>query len=266
MPSQQGRGDPCSIVVGREKLRFFLVGQARHLHQDRRHLGADEHGERRHLHAPVRKPGVDCAERAIQLGIDRPRERARLVPALVDVDLLEQPPIGAERVAGLTVLRPGQLQDGGIVGRAHVVGLDRAHVAPRDPVDVDRHEDVRAPRIGEGHALLERHGHVRLARQEHLERGVLQQPAEPECQVERDLLLARARLGRGARLGAAVARVEHDALDREREHGAREASRRGLRCLDGLRCVGGVGCPGWPAVPRMALLDPLRAPALRRAP
>ena len=79
----EGPRRPVSIVGGRQKLRFVLVGQARDLHQDRRHLGADEHGERRHLHAPVREPGVDRAERAIQLGIDRSRERPRLLPARV---------------------------------------------------------------------------------------------------------------------------------------------------------------------------------------
>jgi hypothetical protein len=84
-------------------------------------------------------------------------------------------------------------------------------------VGVDGHEEVGALLGREVGPLAERHEHIRAARQHHLDAEALFDHARGASgHVEDDVLLLHAGRPPGTGIVAAVARVEHDQLERRR--------------------------------------------------
>src|SRR5437879_7519039 len=122
------------------------------------------------------------------------------------------------------------------VGGAEVVRLDALAVDLRlQVVHVDGAEDVAAGAVGQAGPLPQRDEAIVGARGDYFESVMQQESAKPRLDVEGDVFFGDVDRGR-ARVAAAVAGVEDDAVHSQREGGCADADQ-GLRGL-GAWCSG----------------------------
>ena len=79
---------------------------------------------------------------------------------------------------------------------------------------MDGEEQIGFPFVGDGGAAFERDERIVRARVDHLRaQALLDQFAEPQSDVQNQILLQQALRSAGALIVAAVSRVQHDAVE-----------------------------------------------------
>ena len=168
-------------------------------------------------------------------------------PALIEphpgVDSIEQPTGVGHRETRVTVLLRGQLLEERIDSRPGEIGLETPRLAIREPVDVDGNKEIGLGFVGDLGPILEGDGLVAVSGHDHREL-VAEKITKTSRDIPGDLLFEHPELGQqGAAVLSAVAGIDHDGPDRERDH----TSFDGLRLLAGddiAETVGLIRRPG----------------------
>ena len=239
---------PQLVGVRREQLLFVGVRDEAELDQHRRHVGADEHAERRLLD----RPRAHLHARPQRL-LDQAGDHRRLLEVLELRHLPEHHLDGAIAAGRRRQHRAFHLGDapglGAVAVEAEEEDLGAGRLLAHRGVQVQADEQIGLVVVGEGGALVEIDGAVVLARQQraHAEPR-LERALEQAGDGQRDVLLE----GPGGAAGAgpadafdvdvaAVSGIDDDGVDR-RGFGPERGRGLGARCA-GRRRLPRRGCP-----------------------
>ena len=185
--------------------------------------------------------GESAIERLLHIG----RQLARFLDLLFQRDLLHQVLKLEDGLLRDRILAGRDFQRVRVGGEVQIVGLDAAGRRVGAGIGVDRNEQIGLVLVGDGGPGFQRDEGVIVAGEDDVgSQASLQQAAQPQRDVQHQVLLHQAVGADGPSVVPAMPGVHHDAADLQTQ-GAGEAAfpGGGGLCFMSCRHVGGASCP-----------------------
>src|SRR6266576_905496 len=155
-PTIERFSNPLTVLCRAQALFISWIAYERNLRQDRRHIRADQHNERRLLHTTIAKTGIFGRKPAMQGPLHVGGKLAGFFHFLLQRNLLHQVLQFMDRLIRGGILARGYVQSFWRGGEIQVIGFHPACIRVMAGVGMDGHEQIRLLLIGDCSPRLER--------------------------------------------------------------------------------------------------------------
>src|SRR5438445_9701513 len=210
-PTIERFSNPLTVLCRAQALFISWIAYEGNLRQDRRHIRADQHNERRLLHTTIPKTGIFARKPAMQGPLHVGGKLAGFFHFLLQRNLLHQVLQFMDRLIRGGILARGYVQSFWRGGEIQVIGFHPACIRVMAGVGMDGHEQIRLLLIGDCSPRLERDESVIAAGVNHVgAEASLQQLAQPPADFQHQTLFFEAMWAAGARIISAVSGIDYD--------------------------------------------------------
>src|SRR5690348_14109129 len=212
------------------------IAQEGDLREDRRHVRADQHHERRLADAAVLGRAGGPENVLAQRNLNVLSEFAGLVDFLRTRNVAYQILKIVNSLVGSGIFARGHFHSFGRAAQVQVVGFDAARILVWAGIGVNRDEQISLCFVGDAGAFLQGNKRVVGARVDHVRawQTLANDVSEAQRHIEAKILFHQTTWADGAGVVASMAGVDHDAADFKTER----AGESGFAVARRLRCAG----------------------------